>query len=96
MITMTAQILAQQGDFTFEGQNATQAIASIRAHKMIDAISTREQRTQIPYTSVLMAMFYTEQTETDVEDDNCKVRTPEADEKPDGGLVDPAPTPPED
>lgn len=89
MITMTAQIDTYDGYFAFEDQNATQAIASIRAHKMIDAISTDEQRVQIPYTSVLAAYFFTEQSESDIEDANCKVRTPEADEKPDGGDTEP-------
>lgn len=74
-------------DIRFEGQNATAAIAAVRAHKMIDAVGHvdggSDVRLQIPYTSVLALQFrYVPDEDEPVEDDNCKVRTPEIEPGP--------------
>lgn len=75
--------------FIFNGSHATAAIAAVRAHKMIDAMGiiadapagTPELRTQIPYSSVVLAQFRLISDDTEVEDDNCKVRTPAEESK---------------
>lgn len=88
-------VATQEGAFSLTGTNATAALAAIRAHKMIDAMAVAEGeetevRTQIPYSSVVIAQYTFEADETEVEDDNCKVRVPEAEAKPE---PDPEPDP---
>ena len=70
--------------FVFTGNHAVAAIAAVRAHKMIDAMGapvgspddTPATRLQIPYSSVVLAQFQYAPDDTEVEDANCKTRTP--------------------
>lgn len=78
---MQAMITTANGVFEFSDNHATAAISAVRAHKMIDGMATAEGasdavRTQIPYSSVVMAQFMYAPDDTEVEDDNCKVKTP--------------------
>lgn len=84
MMQATIQTVLANASFIFNGSHATAAIAAVRAHKMIDAMGvgsdapsgTPATRLQIPYSSVVMAQFQYTPDDTEVEDANCKVRTP--------------------
>ena len=93
MMRAMIQTVLSDAIFMFIGSNATAAIAAVRAHKMIDAMGaassappdTPATRLQIPYSSVLMVQFMYSPDDTEVEDDNCKTRTPA--EQPKGLMV---------
>lgn len=94
MMQATISTVLVDTSFVFTGNHAVAAIAAVRAHKMIDGMATTEGsndavRTQIPYSSVVMAQFQYAPDDTEVEDDNCKVRTPAADVEPEPGPDDP-------
>lgn len=93
MMMAMIQTVSSEVNFAFTGNHAVAAIAAVRAHKMIDAMGvpadsspdTPATRFQIPYSSVVMAYFRYVPDDTEVEDDNCKVRTPEEESTEPGG-----------
>lgn len=84
MMQATIKTVLDDTSFVFTGNHAVAAIAAVRAHKMIDSMGAPlgassdnpETRLQIPYSSVVMAQFQFAPDDTEVEDANCKVRTP--------------------
>lgn len=98
MMQARIQTVLSGATFIFTGNHATAAIAAVRAHKMIDSMGvgadapsgTPATRFQIPYSSVVMAQFQYTPDDTEVEDANCKVRTPAADVEPEPDPDDPS------
>lgn len=90
-----ATVTTANGTFRFQGTYANAALAAVRAHKMIDGMAATETapndpvRTQIPYSSVIMVQWSFVPSSSEVEDANCKVRTPAADVEPEPGPDDP-------
>lgn len=84
MMQATISTVLANTSFVFTGNHAVAAIAAVRAHKMIDAMGvpagapsgTPATRFQIPYSSVNLAQFQYTPDDTEVEDANCKTRTP--------------------
>lgn len=68
-------------NFTIEGAEASAVLAAVKAHKDATFTLTQNGETDIvtvPYSSVRFVAYANALTDEAAEDDNCKVRTPEA------------------
>lgn len=77
---LNAYVTTLKGNFNFSGDNAAAVIESVRAHKDIHAMSSVFEQTPIdmviPYSAVVLVNTNITNETVDVEDENCKTKTP--------------------